>query len=83
MSSAAAPEPLANSALRVRDRAGLVAFWQATLAGDLLWSDDARDLLTGAFASELLETLPVPGLADALADLLRERLRHARQEEAR
>jgi len=40
----------------------------------------ARDLLTGAFAAAILEELPLPGLADALGELLRERLRFARLE---
>jgi Fe-S cluster assembly protein SufD len=42
----------------------------------------ARDLLTRAFAVEVLAALPVPALADALDELLAERLRHARLEEA-
>jgi Fe-S cluster assembly protein SufD len=42
--------------------------------------DAARDMLTAAFAASILEALPLPGLADALGDLLRERLRFARLE---
>ena len=37
----------------------------------------ANDLLTHAFAAEVMENLPVEGLAAALDPLLRERLRHA------
>jgi Fe-S cluster assembly protein SufD len=42
--------------------------------------DAARELLTRAFAAEILESLPVPGLADALEPLVLDRLRAARQE---
>jgi Fe-S cluster assembly protein SufD len=40
----------------------------------------ARDLLTRAFAAEVLAALPVPALGDALDDLLADRLHHARLE---
>jgi Fe-S cluster assembly protein SufD len=45
--------------------------------------DESRacDLLTRAFAAEVLSALPVPALAEALDDLLAERLRYARLEE--
>ena len=39
---------------------------------------DARDLLIRAFAGQVLDALPVPGLADGLAETLDARLLHAR-----
>jgi Fe-S cluster assembly protein SufD len=39
----------------------------------------ARDLLTRAFALELLDALPVAGLGEGLDDVVLERLRHARR----
>jgi Fe-S cluster assembly protein SufD len=42
--------------------------------------DESRELLTRAFAAEILESLPVAGLADALEPLVLDRLRAARQE---
>jgi Fe-S cluster assembly protein SufD len=42
-----------------------------------LSAETARDLLTRAFAQEILRALPTPSLADALDDVLKERLRFA------
>jgi len=42
-----------------------------------LSAETARDLLTRAFAQEILRALPTPALADALDDVLKERLRFA------
>ncbi len=42
-----------------------------------LSAETARDLLTRAFAQEILRALPTPALADALDDVLQERLRLA------
>ena len=44
-----------------------------------LSAETARDLLMRAFAQEILRALPVPALADALDDVLQERLRLAHQ----
>jgi Fe-S cluster assembly protein SufD len=41
----------------------------------------ARDMLTRAFALEILNALPVPALGEALDELLQGRLRYARLEE--
>ena len=41
----------------------------------------ARDMLTRAFGLEILDALPAPALAEALDELLLERLRYARLEE--
>jgi len=45
-----------------------------------LAEEDARDLLTRAFALAILEGLPVPGLAEGLDGLLLDRLRRAHHE---
>ena len=44
-----------------------------------LGEERARDLLTRAFALEMLDALPVPGLGEGLDDVVLERLRKARR----